>query len=183
MAFRPTSNLIEGILDNTISGTVRGWVDFFRQGKEPLHCTLEFDGDFHDDVRGRILHFWNEHPSDSGCDGSLGRIEPEYIESMRLVQKGNVGDVTINHHGTVYIEWYSESNGRVVLNIDQTHVEILGDEVDLATLPPRKSHPDAFGIYLREMGIAFRKSSKNPDAIVLGLGDSGLFPGDDAERN
>ena len=117
MAFRPTSNLIKGVLDNTTPGRVQGWIDFYREGKKPLHCVLDLDGDFYDDIRGRILHFWNERPSDAGCDGSLERIQPEYMDSMYPAQRGKAGDITAQYHGTVYIEWYSEQNGRVVLNI------------------------------------------------------------------
>ncbi len=84
MAFRPTSNLLEGILDNTTPGRVTGWIDFYREGKPPLHCTLDLDSDFHDDIRGRILHIWNDHPSDAGINGSLDRIKPEYMDSMHL---------------------------------------------------------------------------------------------------
>jgi hypothetical protein len=183
MAFRPTQNLIEGILDNTTPGIVKGWIDFYRQGKEPLHCKLTLDGDFHDDIRGRVLRFWNDNPSDAGFDGSLGRIEPTYIESMKPEQNGIAGDITSEHRGTVYIEWYSDVNGRVVLNIDRNQTEILGEKVDLAKLPPRTSHPDAFDSFLRKMSVAFRKSSKNPNVIVLKADENGISLGDESERN
>lgn len=170
MAFRPTSNLIEGVLDNTTPGHVRGWIDFCREGKQPLHCVLDLDGDFHDDIRGRLLHVWNGHPTDAGWDGSLGRIEPDYIDHLHPNQKGNAGDITTQHHATVYIEWYSERNGRVVLNIPNSQCKVLGADVDLSKLPPRKSHPEAFEKYLRELAIAFRRQRKDPKATVLAFG-------------
>ena len=183
MAFRPTANIIEGVLDNTTPGVVRGWIDFYREGTQPLHCVIELDGDFHDDIRGRVLHFWNENPSDAGYDGSLGRIEPEYIEHLHPIQQGKAGDITTNHHRTVCIEWYSQRNGRVVLNIDRSQAEVHGNEVDLSRLPPRKSHPDAFAGYLRELAIALRKHTKDPNATVLGIGDSGIHATDEPDRN
>lgn len=183
MAFRPTPNLIEGVLDNTTPGRVTGWIDFYREGKQPLHCVLDLDGDFHEDIRGRILHVWNEHPSDAGCDGSLGRIEPEYIDHLNPTQEGIAGDITAQHHRTVYIEWYSKRNGRVVLNIPLTQAEVLGAEVNLSTLPPRKSHPEAFDTYLRKLAIAFRKETKDPRATVLTVSANGVRSSDESNRN
>ena len=183
MAFRPTANLIEGILENTTPGLVRGWIDFYRHGKSPLHCTLELDGDFHDDIRGRILHFWNDHPADMGYDGSLGKIEPGFMDTMHTSQRGKVGDITANHDGSVYIEWYSDRNGRVVLNFPQENTGILGEHVDLNKLPPRRAYPEAFNEYMREVAIAFRKQMKNPTASVLILGKDGARTPDEKERN
>lgn len=183
MAFRPTANLIEGILDNTTPGFVRGWIDFYRLGKSPLHCTLELDGDFHDDIRGRILHFWNDHPTDIGYDGSLGRIEPGFMDTMHASQRGKVGDMTADNNAWVYIEWYSDRNGRVVLNFPQENAEVLGEHVDLSKLPPRKSHPEAFNQYMRELAIAFRKQMKDPAASVLILGRDGPRTTDEKGRN
>lgn len=183
MAFRPTNNLIEGVLTNTKPGRVTGWIDFYRQGKSPLHCTLDLEGDFHDDIRGRTLHFWNDHPSDMGYDSSLGRIESAYMDTMHPTQRGKAGDITADNHGSVYIEWYSERNGRVVLNLQRKYAEVLGDLVNLATLPPRLCHPELFNEYMRELAIAFRKYSKDPTAAVLSLGEDGVRTPDEAKRN
>ncbi|MBI5474029.1 MAG: hypothetical protein HY961_16955 [Ignavibacteriae bacterium] len=184
MAFRPAPNLIEGVLDNSVPGRVSGWIDFYREGKDPRHCVLNLDGDFHDDIRGRILHIWNEHPSDAGVDGSLGRIEAGFIDHMNARQKGKVGDITLKHaQGYAYVEWYSERNGRVVMEIPPSQCEVLGPEVDLATLPPRTSHPDIFQSYLRELAVALRKQTKNPNATVLGVGPKGIRTPDEPERN
>ena len=71
MAFRPSKNVIEGFIDNTTPGVVKGWIGFYQEGKSPLHCVLELESDFHDNIRGRVLHFWNKNPSDIGLDGSL----------------------------------------------------------------------------------------------------------------
>lgn len=183
MAFRPTPNLIEGVLDNTSPGRVEGWIDFCRKGKQPLHCVLDLDGDFHDDIRGRILHIWNEHPTDAGFDGSLGRIEPKYMDHMHPFQVGKIGNVAARHHAEAYIEWYSDHNGRVVLSIPSPQFEVLGAEVDVSKLPPRKTHPDLFETYLRKLAIAFRKTTKDPKATVLGVGSKGVHTPDEPEWN
>jgi len=184
MAFRPAPNLIEGVLDNTHPGSVRGWMDFYRHGRGPRHCVLDLDGDFHDDIRGRILHIWNDHPTDMGIDGSLGRIEKGFIDSLRARQTGKVGDITLQHaQGHAYVEWYSDSNGRVVLEIPPTQYAVIGPAVDLTKLPPRKSHPDLFESYLRELAVALRKKTKSPNATVLGVGPKGIRTPDESERN
>lgn len=118
MAFRPAPNLIEGILDNTQPGTVKGWIDFYHEGKKPRHCVLDLEGDFHDD----ILHIWNDHPTDMGVDGSLGRIEKGFMDFLKVQQTGKVGNITAKHvQGHAYVEWYSDCNGRVV------EAELFGD--------------------------------------------------------
>ena len=183
MAFRPTANIIEGVLDNTTPGFVKGWIDFYREGKQPLHCVLELDGDFHDDIRGRILHFWNDDRHDIGYDGSLGRIEAGFMDTMCPTQQGKVGDITANPNGAVYIEWYSERNGRVVLNFARENAEVVGEQVDLSTFPPRKTYPEVFGDYMRKLAIAFRKQSKDGTASVLIIDREGLRNTDEQERN
>lgn len=161
-----------------------GWMDFHRRGKTPRHCILDLDGDFRDEIRGRILHIWNDHPTDMGVDGSLGRIEKGIMDFLKESQTGKAGDITVKHaQGYAYVEWYSDLNGRVVLEIPPTAYEVLGPAVDLATLPPRKSHPDIFESYLRELAVALRKHSKNPNATVLGVGRKGIRTTDEAGRN
>lgn len=183
MAWRPNNNLIEGVLSNTVPGKASGWIDFYREGKSPLHCTLELDGDFLDDIRGRIVHFWNDSPSDMGADGSLGRNEPGFMDTMTQVQAGKTGDITFANGRFLCVEWYSKRNGRIVLEIDRQSVEVLGDVVDLATLPPPKSHPEAFDGYMRQVAVALRKETKDPAAGVIVITGKGARSTDEQKRN
>lgn len=183
MAFRPTSNLIEGLLDNTTPGHVKGWIDFVRKGKLPLHCVLDLEGDFLDDIRGRVLHIWKSHPTDVGYDGSLGRREPTYMETMHTHQLGKAGHITARHPEAAYIEWYSHCNGRVVLDVPAGQFELLGHEVDVSKLPPRKTNPGLFQEYLRTLSVALRKTTKDPNALVLGVGSQGVRPPEESKRN
>jgi hypothetical protein len=173
MAFRPAPNLIEGVIDNSVPGHVRGWISFCRKEKTPLHCELDLDGDFQDDIRGRILHIWNNQPSDEAL---LDHFSPSQV--------GKTGSITLEYvQAHAYIEWYSERNGRVVLEIPLTQCEVLGADIDLAKLPPRKSHPELFQSYLRQLAVALRKQTKNPNASVLGVGSEGIQTPDEPERN
>jgi hypothetical protein len=130
MAWRPYENLIEGELDNTTPGKVTGWVRFFRRGKEPLQVRLDLQGDFLEDIRGKKIRLFNPTPSDR--HEALGR-EQSYMDGMAEEQIGETGDITAGlpvngmypYVEYPYIEWYSEYNGRVVLELDPTQVAVV----------------------------------------------------------
>jgi len=114
MAWRPTQYLKEGELDNTIPGKVTGWMQFAGM-KEKV--TFELEGDFHRDIRGAKIRFTGD-----GSDN-----DPEaarYMDGFSPNQKGKVGDITAGMpphdytEGMPYIEWFSDDNGRVVLELD-----------------------------------------------------------------
>lgn len=188
MAWRPYENLIDGELDNRTPGKVTGWMRFCRRNAEPLRVAFKLEGDFHDDIRGKLIRLRNPKPSDRA--EALGR-EGTYMEGFSEVQEGKIGDITadislgpwsqeiadrlMQEHETAwdeiqlpsaerdarrhecaeryrqhieagdpyypyvaypYIEWYSEANGRVVLELDNAHViEVLSGE------PPREKTP------------------------------------------
>jgi hypothetical protein len=89
MAWRPYENLIDGELDNRISGKVTGWLRFFQNGKEPLRVTMDLAGDFHEDIRGMKIRLTNPNPSDRYEDG-----EGTYMDGFASSQHGTVGDIT-----------------------------------------------------------------------------------------
>ncbi len=62
MAWRPYGNLIEGELDNRVPRKVTGWIRFFRSGKKPLKAIFDLTGDFHEDIRGKIIRLSNAKP-------------------------------------------------------------------------------------------------------------------------
>jgi hypothetical protein len=65
------------------------------------------------------------------------------MEVFEKVQKGNVGDITAgnpigkdsngepiyDYSAYPYIEWYSDDNGRVVLELDKSQVKIIGTPI------------------------------------------------------
>ena len=91
MAWRPYQNLIDGELDNRTPGKVTGWIRFFRRGKQPLRARFDLDGDFHEDIRGKVIRFSNSSPSDRNEE--LGR-EGTYMDGLAIEQRGEVGDIT-----------------------------------------------------------------------------------------
>jgi len=132
VAFRPYENLIDGELDNTTLGKVTGWIRFYRKEKKPLKISLDLQGDFHEDIRGTKISLTNPDPKDR--NESFER-QGSYMDGMSEKQTGEVGDITagLKDNGKYpyvnypYIEWFSQTNGRVVLELDQSQVKITED--------------------------------------------------------
>jgi hypothetical protein len=125
MAWRPTEYLIEGMLDNTTSGKVTGWMRFWGR-KNRIKFNL--DGDFHRDIRGAIIKFHNEQYRDADPQ------EAKRYRRLETVQTGVVGDITAglpphDYGQSPYIEFYGDENGRVVIELDPSQLEIIGTPI------------------------------------------------------
>lgn len=128
MAFRIHDSVVRGEIDNRVKGIVRGkiWVE----GRaEPV--ILELKGNAWPDLAGCLLTFKNPQQ----------RIPHQHLDSLYTEQKGSIGDLTASrkvrvfdiplqealdmiHNGqkppehianSLYLEWYGERNGRVVI--------------------------------------------------------------------
>ena len=137
MAFRIHDSILRGEIDNREKGIVRGkiWV----AGRdEPI--TLDLTGNAWPDLAGCLLKFTNP----------LKPIAHPHIESLNPVQKGTIGDLTASRKVRVfdipteeaylmsergekppehmanclYLEWFSEYNGRVVIESTDYQLEI-----------------------------------------------------------
>ncbi|MFW6118818.1 MAG: hypothetical protein ACOC7S_00630 [Planctomycetota bacterium] len=139
MAFRPYENLIEGELDNRQPGKVTGWLRFVGMDQK---VTLELEGDFHRDIRGTVIRLSNPEPCDRNGSGSLGESRSgSYMRGFSPVQTGQAGDITagrepIDYVSYPYVEWYSEENGRVVLELGPEQIEVIGEPLDPETAEP-----------------------------------------------
>jgi hypothetical protein len=89
MAWRPYANLIDGELDNRIPGKVTGWMRFFRPGKRPLKVIFDLSGDFHEDIRGKMIRLSNPDPAEQAHGG-----EGSMMDGFCRVQRGTTGDIT-----------------------------------------------------------------------------------------
>lgn len=128
MAFRIHDSVVRGEIDNRVKGIVRGkvWVE----GRaEPL--VLELEGNAWPDLAGCLLTFRNTqkrlpHP---GLD-SLAPMQRGTIGDLTASQKVRVFDVPVEEAldmidrkekppehmaNSLYLEWFSEANGRVVI--------------------------------------------------------------------
>ena len=128
MAFRIHDSVVRGEIDNRVRGIVRGriWVE----GRaEPL--VLQLQGNAWPDLAGCLLTFTNPQK----------RIPHHGLDSLKPMQRGSIGDLTASRKVRVpavpmeeflswpkekgrppsrwanclYLEWFSEANGRVVI--------------------------------------------------------------------
>lgn len=150
MAWRPNEQFIEGVLDNTVPGKITGWMKFAGM-KEDVAFDLE--GNFHRDIRGAKVRLHG--------DGESANIEEsaKYMEGFSRLQKGNVGDMTagrepVDYVNYPYFEWYSDDNGRVVIELEPDHVEILTKPIPACESDPidRKQQAENMANFL--CGIA-----------------------------
>jgi len=146
MAWRPERLVKAGELDNTTLGWTIGWLEL--EGVDG-RLQLKLAGNCHSDLAGwrfRIRRFEPELPlaDDEECADYTG---------INLDQSGHVGDITadqmIKHHEMshkelaerlmacekppfvwrkcLFLEWYSNHNGRVVIQSTRLEVERLGE--------------------------------------------------------
>ena len=131
MAWRPTRYLIEGELDNTIQGKVTGWMEFAGvDGK----ITFDLTGNFHRDIRGAKIHFVGPGRRDDP-------MAAKYMDGMAAHQTGKAGDITAglppaDYASYPYIEWYSEQNGRVVLELEPERLKVIGTPIPACESEP-----------------------------------------------
>lgn len=128
MAFRIHDSVVRGEIDNRVKGIVRGkiWVE---RRAEPI--VLELKGNAWPDLAGCLLRFVNPKK----------RIQHPGLDSLAPIQRGTIGDLTASRKVRVfdppveeaylmskrgekppehmanclYLEWFSTTNGRVVI--------------------------------------------------------------------
>jgi len=153
MAWRPYENLIAGELDNTVPGKVTGWLQFLGMEEQ---VKLDLNGDFHRDIRGTRIRLRNQQPMDRNHTGALGEHRPaSYMHGFSPVQTGEVGDITAglppqDYVSYPYVEWFSEENGRVVLELEPEQIEVIGHPLPVETQKPvsREKQADNMGRFL-----------------------------------
>lgn len=126
MAFRIDSEVAGGEIDNRVKGRVTGVIEF-AGGLASLR--LDLAGNTHPDIAGSWIRFRNPSPEPPPPDAA--------VHSLRADQIGVAGDITASHRvrdgachcaNALSIEWFSKTNGRVVL-------EALGFEVEVVEGP------------------------------------------------
>jgi hypothetical protein len=142
MAWRPTGFVVDGELDNTTPGWTVGWIQL--KGRDEL-LRLKLAGNCHPDLAGwkfRIVRTETCPDRDATVD----------VTNMATDQSGLIGDVTadqmLRHYDcsdeeflrrteegcqppttwrkALYLEWFSNRNGRVVIQSTRLVVKRLG---------------------------------------------------------
>lgn len=135
MAWRVDEYVVRGELDNRVRGRVRGRI-WFHGMDEPIELDLE--GNPWRDMAGHLIEFVNPTP------------KPGKIDGLNISQSGSVGDMTASRKvrvptcspekfrqhlsertpfpwhwaNSLYLEWFSEKNGRVVIESATFHLTI-----------------------------------------------------------
>jgi len=138
MAWRIDKAVVRGEIDNRTRGRVSGHIWF--TGRH-VPVTLELAGNCWRDLAGRRLEFTNPEPKTGD------------LRNIAQVQRGAVGDITASrkvkvlefpleqmhlyyktgkampwHWGnSLYLEWFSEGNGRVVIESSAFNLKIVGE--------------------------------------------------------
>ena len=148
MAWRRTEQILDGELDNTTPGWTIGWIRL-RGRTEPLR--LKLAGNCHPDLAGWKFRIIRTEPDPDGD-------EPTNLTGIMTDQSGTIGDVTADqllqhyecstgeflrlcHEGqrpptalrkALYLEWFSNRNGRVVIQSTRLAVEatVAGVRID-----------------------------------------------------
>jgi hypothetical protein len=136
MAWRIHDSVVRGEVDNRTKGCVRGRI-WFKGLAEPI--ALELAGDAHPDLAGCLLTFENPgEPMPLRHDG-FAQTQRGTVGDMTASRKVRVPDVPIEEFlrlrkaslpapehmaNCLYLEWYSESNGRVVIESADYRVTI-----------------------------------------------------------
>ena len=141
MAFRIHDSVVRGEIDNRVKGMVRGkiWVE---SRAEPM--VLELTGNPWPDLAGCVLTFTNPQK----------RIPDPHLDTLHALQRGSIGDLTASRKVRVYdvplqdaldmihrkekppehmanclyLEWFSEANGRVVIESADYQLTITAPE-------------------------------------------------------
>ena len=97
MAFRLHDSVVRVEIDNRSKGIVRGKI--WLEGRaEPV--TLELKGNAHSDLAGCLLTFTNP----------LKRIPHPHLDSLNLIQRGSIGDLTASRKVRVFDIPLDETN-------------------------------------------------------------------------
>jgi hypothetical protein len=156
MAWRLNRHVIEGELDNTKRGRVTGWISFV--GVANNRVTFDLRGDFHRDIRGAKLRLTNPRPVKNSPK------QREDMQDFATHQTGVVGDMTAglppqDYVDYPYLEWYSDQNGRVVVELEPQQVEVMGTPLACEKEKPvsRKTQARSMGRFLSRLASHFKE--------------------------
>ena len=141
MAWRIDEPLIRGEIDNRTRGMVRGTL-WFAGRDEPV--VLELQGDAWRDLAGHVLRITNPAPkaAEAGALDGFASRQTGAVGDITASRKVKVPECTMDelmefykakkpfpwHWGnSLYLEWHSEQNGRVVIESASYQLEIVGE--------------------------------------------------------
>src|ERR1017187_1436587 len=183
MAWRIHDSVIRGEIDNRVKGIMRGklWVDGLSGP-----ATLELAGNACPDLAGCLLKFKNPartfplpqkpkfNPLQRGRIGNLSASQKVRVftvpdeEAFAMIDRGEKPPERMAN--AVYLEWFSEGNGRVVIESTQFELEISAPEWRLTAAEEKQRAKDAeagWEMFTRQLSDAIEKQKrgqKDPEA-------------------
>ena len=136
MAWTIDQAVIRGEIDNTVEGETTGRI-WMAERDEPL--VLRLDGDCWRDLAGTCLRFENPSPLNSGDARALDTDQSGIVGDMTASRKikypavsdeklrqlyEDDADIPYSWKNTLYLEWFSGINGRVVIETSSFAMEI-----------------------------------------------------------
>ncbi len=161
MAFRIDKAVIRGEICNEERGVVTGKIWLVGR-KDPL--LLELQGNCLRDLAGCRLNFFNPDPQPEMNLESLATLQEGVVGEMTASRKVKVPTVTdeqlyhlVERHepipfrisNSVYLEWYSEANGRVLIETIHCQCEITMPEW-MMTAAEESEQRDASQVHFHE---------------------------------
>ncbi len=135
MAWRIEEAVVRGEIDNTTEGRTTGRI-WLHGREEPL--ALDLTGDCWRDLAGARLSFRNPAPH-TGSFGGLKAIQRGLVGDMTASRKtraplleddelqarrANGDDIPMGLKNTLYLEWFSDDDGRVVIESTDFELEL-----------------------------------------------------------
>ena len=143
MAWRIDEAVTHGEIDNTVEGRTTGRI-WLAGRAEPLVLTL--DGDCWRDLAGTRLRFKNPSPVVQAAAIGLETKQTGIVGDVTASRKSKVpmaddeelerlyqdkAAIPFEWKNTLYLEWFSESNGRVLIESASYHLEISPQEWEM----------------------------------------------------
>lgn len=185
MAWRIDHLVLAGELDNTQLGWTVGWLELRGISQR---VNLKLAGNCYPDLAGWKFRI---NRTDPELEGTFDGEESSKYDSFSLNQSGNVGDITADqtlkhfdiptkelvvrlHSGeqppfawrkSLYLEWFSNTNGRVVVQSTRLEVERLGERAFELTkeqwLEQQLHNAQEMTHFLHQLGDALEKQKDN----------------------
>lgn len=189
MAWRIDEHVVRGEIDNRTRGRVVGKI-WLAGHAEPVE--LELRGDCWRDLAGRRLEFVNPAPK-PGPEGNFSGRQVGSVGDITASRKVKVLDFPLEdlhlyyktgrempwHWGnSLYLEWFSQRNGRVVIESASYELKIVGEPAwemtEAEEETQRRANGEAMGGFMERLGEAAGEANE-----VDSEGESDEFSGDD----
>jgi hypothetical protein len=178
MAWRIEEQVLRGEIDNRTPGRVVGKIWLVGR-EEPVD--LELEGNPWRDLAGHVLRFTNPDPQ-PGIGSDLASWQQGMAGDMTASRKVRIPDCTMEelmdfysdkqpfpwHWGnSLYLEWFSHANGRVVIEAANYQLELDGEPAwtmsEAEEIAQQAVNAEAMTKFMERLGIAMSRPPEHDD--------------------